>query len=246
MNYIKMNTWDSDLFGFSIASVISEVLDPNILSEIESECHQNSVTMLQYLCPSEDINSVHQAEGAGFHFMDIRLTFEAQLGLHTLLPEKRESLYVSLANESHIQPLWHISAGLYKDTRYYADVNFPRDKVSLIYDRWIMNAVHGAFDDLCYALFTAGQPIGFCTVRFIDDKNCILGLFGIAEAYQRQSLGTYFLRLIMVDLYERGFSNVRVVTQGKNIAAQRTYQGLQFKTSRVDIWYHKWISSLIT
>ncbi|MCD8525128.1 MAG: GNAT family N-acetyltransferase [Gammaproteobacteria bacterium] len=240
MNYININTWDSDLFGFSMASIISEVLDPNILCGVDAECRENSVTMLQYLCASEDIHSIHQAEKAGFHFIDIRLTFEAQLGPHILSPEKIKGLDFTLANESHIQALLSISAGLYKDTRYYADLNFPRDKVSVVYDRWVVNAVHGTFDHLCYGLFTTDQAIGFCTVRFIDDKRCVLGLVGIAETYQRQSFGTYLLQLVMVDLYERGFSNVRVVTQGKNIGAQRTYQGLQFKTSRVDMWYHKW------
>lgn len=242
MNYIKINTWDSDLFGFPIASVISERLDPNILGGVETECREHSVTMLQYLCSSENIESIHQAEKAGFHFIDIRLTFEARLGASIASPEKIKGFDFALANDSHIRELLHISAGLYKDTRYYADVNFPRDKVSMLYDRWVINAVQGTFDHLCYGLFITGQPIGFCTVRFIDNKNCILGLFGIAESYQRQSFGKYLLQLVMVDLYERGFSSVQVVTQGKNIGAQRVYQGLQFKTLRVDMWYHKLIS----
>jgi hypothetical protein len=31
-----------------------------------------------------------------------------------------------------------------------------------------------------------------------------------------------------------------VVTQGRNVAAQRTYQGAGYRTSRTSLWFHRW------
>ena len=37
-----------------------------------------------------------------------------------------------------------------------------------------------------------------------------------------------------------GAEEVAVVTQGRNVAAQRLYQRCGFVTQRLELWYHKW------
>lgn len=240
MTTIKINDWDAQLFGFPIATLNTDKFNANTLSEIQNDIRDKNIRMLQYLCACDDIESIHHAENVGFHFIDIRYTFQKILSAQTIFPEKKIDIEFGLATETHIPELLKISAGLYKDTRYYADQYFPRDKVSTVYDTWISNAVHGKFDHLCYCLFIHNQPIAFCTVRFLDEKTCSWGLLGVAEEHQRKSLGSYLLQSVIADLWQRGFQEIRVVTQGKNIAAQRTYQGLGFKTLSLELWYHKW------
>lgn len=240
MTTIKLNDWDTQLFGFPIATVASNKFTANTFRSLQTEIHQKKIRMLQYLCACDDIESIHQTENAGFHFVDIRCTFQKILSAQQKLPEKKPTIEFGLANEEHIPELRRISAGLYKDTRYYADQHFSRDKVSKVYDTWISNAVHGKFDHLCYCLFFNNHPIAFCTVRFLEEQTSTFGLFGVAEEYQRQSLGTYLLACVMADLWQRGFNVIKVATQGKNYPAQRTYQGLGFKILSHEMWYHQW------
>ena len=35
---------------------------------------------------------------------------------------------------------------------------------------------------------------------------------------------------------------IRVVTQGRNVAAQRLYQKCGFASSSMEIWFHRWFS----
>ncbi len=41
-------------------------------------------------------------------------------------------------------------------------------------------------------------------------------------------------------LSDLDFDRVNVVTQGKNIPAQRAYQRCGFITRSVELWFHKW------
>ena len=35
---------------------------------------------------------------------------------------------------------------------------------------------------------------------------------------------------------------ITVVTQGRNYSALKAYQNVNFKISRTELWYHKWIA----
>jgi dTDP-4-amino-4,6-dideoxy-D-galactose acyltransferase len=39
---------------------------------------------------------------------------------------------------------------------------------------------------------------------------------------------------------QHGCDRVQVVTQGRNLAAQRLYQRAGFLTADLKLWYHKW------
>lgn len=239
---IKRLDWDSEIFGLSMAAITAPKLSPEITALINEQTKIQKIRFLQYLCSCDDLENIHQAENAGFHFIDIRITFQKILSSCDPNPEKKSGIHFGIATPSHIPDIINMSTGLYEDFRYCVDKQFPREKVDLFYHTWLSNAVYGKYDHLCYCLFVNDTPIGYCTIRFTDQHTASLGLFGIAKEYQRQSLGNYLLQLTCTDLFKKGYKEIHVVTQGKNIGAQRTYQGNGFKTLNVDMWYHKWLT----
>jgi ribosomal protein S18 acetylase RimI-like enzyme len=240
MSCIKLLEWDSEIFAVPMATVNAPKLTPEITSQIHREVAQQKIRFLQYLCDCEDVDSIHQAETEGFHFIDIRLTFQKILSSSDAILEKKDDIHFGLATPKHIPNIIAMSANLYQDFRYYVDTNFSREKVDTFYHTWLSNAVYGQYDHLCYCLFINDTPIGYCTIRFNDEHTASLGLFGIATEHQRKSLGNYLLQSTCADLFSKGYKQIHVVTQGKNIGAQRTYQSNGFKTFNVDMWYHKW------
>ncbi|MES2204498.1 MAG: GNAT family N-acetyltransferase [Pseudomonadota bacterium] len=237
---IKPLTFDSEIFGFPMAAVNTSTLTQETIVEIKKEVKKQKIRFLQYLCSCNDLDNIHQAETSGFHFVDIRLTFQKILSSSDIMPTKKDGIHFGLATPAHIPAIIEMSANLYQDFRFYVDKNFPREKVDAFYHTWLSNAVYGKHDHLCYCLFIDDAPIGYCTIRFTDQHTASLGLFGIASAHQRQSLGNYLLQLTCADLFSKGYKTINVVTQGKNIGAQRTYQSYGFKTTSVEMWYHQW------
>lgn len=233
--------WDSRFWGFSVGYLSSKHLTENIIYRIEEVIKKNKFRLVEYLCNCHDSRSVKTAEKYGFHFTDIRLSFEKALNTEEdiLLPDK---VVFAKAKAKDILRLKEISEGLYRDSRYFFDDNFDRSKVREFYQCWIERAVLGKFDDACYCLYEKGLPLGFCSVKYnFVSKTANIGLFGVSSKYQGRGLGKLLLYTLFDKLKDEGINKVFVVTQGRNYAAQRLYQSAGFRTQATELWYHKWL-----
>ena len=100
----------------------------------------------------------------------------------------------------------------------------------------------GTFDDKCIVLLKNKKIIGFCTIRYSIDKSLAhIGLFGIEKSNHGKGYGYIFLNMIFNKMNSKKIFNMRVVTQGRNYAAQRLYQKAGFLIFSTELWYHKWI-----
>ena len=69
----------------------------------------------------------------------------------------------------------------------------------------------------------------------------LFGLFGISKEHQKKGLANNLLSHINNILFVKGVNKISVVTQGRNISAQRAYQKAGFISKATQLWYHKWI-----
>jgi ribosomal protein S18 acetylase RimI-like enzyme len=53
-------------------------------------------------------------------------------------------------------------------------------------------------------------------------------------------IGTLVVRAAQEYFHRKGVEEVSVVTQGRNIGAQRLYQKCGFLTGSVGYWFHRW------
>ncbi len=240
INVIELMKWDTDFFGFPIAYLGSRQLTESIVYRIDRYVKKNKVRLIEYLCNCHDNKSVSLAEKNGFHFTDIRLTFDLIIKQKYEISIAGEFTF-GLATKDHIKELKHITADLYKDSRYFFDGNFDTQKINEFFSSWVEKAVLGTFDHMCYCFFYKGQPIALCTVRLRDSFSASIGLFGIADGYQGKGLGKQLLYGVFNELLQKKYTKLQVVTQGRNYNAQRLYQSAGFKTVSTELWYHKWI-----
>ena len=160
------------------------------------------------------------------------------MGLEVLNTFK--SFQVNLAKKKNIQDLQNMVDSLFKKSRYYFDQKFQAEKINEFYKGWIEKAVLGLLDDECICLFEKEMPIGFCTIKYISSNSATIGLFGISKKYQRIGLSNYLLKNVNNILLDRGVQTLSVVTQGRNIEAQKSYQKAGFVSNSAQLWYHKW------
>ena len=105
---------------------------------------------------------------------------------------------------------------------------------------WIERSCTGYADAVLVAE-RDGRPAGYITCDLSHSYGQI-GLLGVGEAWQGQHIGPALINGALHWFGERGIEWVQVVTQGRNIRAQRAYQRCGFVSAQMQLWYHRWFT----
>lgn len=231
--------WDSNFWGFNVAYLSSRHLSDSILYRINNFITKNRIRLVEYLCDCHDKKSVTLAEDNGFQFKDIRLSYKKELSGHQIKSDD-DLINFTLATKENIPILRKLSKDIYKDSRYYYDENFERNKIIEFYMLWAEKAVKGEYDDECFVIEIDNEIAGFCTVKYQNDDLAHIGLVGVSGDHIGKGIGIKLMNRFIYEMYSRGIKKVLVVTQGRNYAAQRLYQKTGFVSHSTELWYHKW------
>ena len=231
--------WDSSFWGFPVSLITSRKLTDNIIYRINKFVKKNKIKLIQYLCDCHDRKSVSLAEQNKFAFKDIRLTFEKNLRDRKTKKDLLNKNF-KIAKSKDVNQICKISDSIYKDSRYYFDKKFDKKKVQEFYNLWVQRAVKNLFDNLCLIYCRYNKPVSYCTLRYIDKKKVVIGLFGVNKNLIGKGIGKKLIKGVFSFLIARGYKKITVVTQGRNLNAQRLYQKSGFITKKTELWYHKW------
>ncbi len=232
--------WDSEFWGYPVSLITSRKLTENIIYRINQFVKKNKIKLIQYLCNCHDRKSVNLAEQNKFSFKDIRLTFQKDLRDVKSVKNSLNKNF-KIAKSIDVNQIYKISDSIYKDSRYYFDQNFDKKKVQEFYNLWLYKAVKNLFDNLCLIYFRKNKPVSFCTLRYINNDEAVIGLFGVSKELNGKGIGTKLINKVVSFLTARGYKKITVVTQGRNLYAQRLYQKAGFLTKGTELWYHKWV-----
>lgn len=228
----------------SITSKMAKTADPEILSfdsefwgrtigraytpDVNRWAADNLVNTVCLLIDADNPEEAQQAEERGFQLMDIRLKLERKTGPSPVLVRAYRpadlDVLVAIARESH------------RITRFYADPNFDNDRCDDLYEAWIRNSVDGWADKVLVS--GKDMAVGYCTVHVSGDEGSI-GLIAVDKIERGQGVGADLVHGAVDWCYSHGIPKITVVTQGRNIDAQRVFQKCGFRTSHVAYWFHK-------
>ena len=238
-NLISLLSWDTNFWGFPVSLITSRRLTKNISYRVNLYLKINNIKLVQYLCDCHDRNSVEIVEKNKYQFKDIRSTFEKTLNKPNNINKFHQGFRKAFIEET--QYIQNMAESLYLDSRYYFDKNFDRKKVQEFYMEWIYKAIHQTYDDDCFVICRDDQPVGYCTLKYLNKKEVAIGLFGVHKNFSGQGLGKILIKNVFKHLENKDYERIIVVTQGRNYAAQRLYQKVGFQTSSTELWYHKWL-----
>jgi len=233
--------WDSEFFGHRIARVISHRLDPDGLANILSWCARNKIDGLYFLADPDHDATVVLAEQNGFHLVDMRLTLALdQIEKASAPGSGPDSIQIRPAHSSDIAGLENIARTAHGDTRFYYDQRFA-SRCSDLYATWLRRSYEGFADQVLVAEY-AGQPRGYITCRLDnnDEMSGHIGLVGVDATARGKGIGQALVRCSLCWFADQGVQQARVVTQARNVSAQRLYQRCGFVTHSLQMWYHKW------
>jgi dTDP-4-amino-4,6-dideoxy-D-galactose acyltransferase len=234
MSFCELLQWDSEFFGLTIARIMVHPLTSSIVAQIDYWSNQESVDCLYLLVDSSDAETVYVAESHGFRLVDIRITLEA------IVNEQKVGVdpCVRTVEPRDIDLLRTIAANSFRESRFYTDHQFPREKCDELYATWIENSCDG-WADAVLVYSPEKTPLGFVSCHLKPDFGQI-GLVGVRSDIQGRGVGKKLLTSALHWFGQHERKRVRVVTQGRNIRAQKIYQKSGFVTSEVQLWYHRW------
>jgi dTDP-4-amino-4,6-dideoxy-D-galactose acyltransferase len=228
--------WDSSFFGRRIARLQRGRLDAATLNEALVWCRDNRIDCLYFLADADHAATVHLAESDGFQLTDVRVTFEQAVAEADAVAPSSDG--IRLAREQDLTTLRAIAQTAHHDSRFYFDEHFDSEKCDLLYETWVENSFHG-FAQAVLAAEVEGGVAGYLTCH-LKGMESQIGLVGIATEYQGRGLGSRLIRHFLSWSGEQGATRAVVVTQGRNLAAQRLYQRNGFISSSLQLWYHLW------
>jgi dTDP-4-amino-4,6-dideoxy-D-galactose acyltransferase len=234
-------TWDSTFFGRTVARVQAERLDGPAWERIAGWCRDNRVEWLYFLATAEDAETTRVAERAGFAFVDARLELGVKLPAASGGPREQDAGWTLRdATPADIPVLEEVAASVHVDSRFFFDARVPRERAQELYRTWIRRSVEGHMADHVLVAEVDGRAGGYVTGRMLADGVGQIGLLGLSEHVRGRGIGPALVTAILHRFGDRGARRVTVVTQARNIGAQRTYQRCGFLTEAIGLWYHKW------
>lgn len=240
-DFCRILDWDSNFFGRRIARVETDRLTNHSLEEILHWSQEQGIDCLYFLCSPDDDDSVALVESANFHLVDIR----AELNWKVKEVAKSKTTVIREYGEADIAELQQIASQVYTNTRFSLDNHFASDRVAELYKEWLTLSCRSESHKVFVAADENGLA-GFITCESVSSptgKVGRIGLLALSAEAQGKGYGKQLVQSAQNYFYSAGATEVRVVTQGRNIAAQRLYQACGFRTYKVGLWYHKWFDA---
>jgi dTDP-4-amino-4,6-dideoxy-D-galactose acyltransferase len=236
--------WDSEFFGRRIARVVGPRLTEKLIADIDSWCSLQSIECLYFLADSTDQRTARLAQETGFRFVDVRVTLDVR-SIKACGPgdnaagDSATHTMMRKAGEADIDALKVLARRSHRNTRFYYDGNFPVGRCDELYETWIEKSCRGWAKNVLVA--TNHEEIeGYISCHVTGAGSGQVGLVGVSEKAQGRGVGRALLANAIRWFCEEGVEVVSVVTQGRNVRAQRLYQRCGFTTRSVELWFHRW------
>lgn len=225
---VRRLDWDSAFFGSEIGSV--EGGDPAAAAAAGDAA---GLDCLYYLASADDPHSLWAAQQAGFRVVDIRVTLARDVDPAAAAPPPE----VRTATTQDVPALERIARERFTATRFYADPNFSRRRSGALYAAWLTRGMQTAQR----RTLVSGDAEGFIICEL--DRGAAIGtieLIGVAEKAAGRGVGTALMAGASAEFARAGLRRAQVVTQGRNLAAQRLYAAQGYRPVGVALWLHRW------
>lgn len=219
--------WDTEFWGLRVGRSRG-VGDGDSLSRWALE---NTVGLMCLLIAADDPTEAQRAEDLGYRFMDVRATLARSTAPYPA--EAREHC------ASDVPLLRDFASVSHRITRFYADPWLDDEACDRLYEQWVDSSCAG-WADRVLVVEHDGQASGYITVHLLDEGTASIGLIAVSEGARRNGLGGKLVRSAIDYAHSQGRHTITVVTQGRNIIAQRLFQACGFRTTATELWYHRW------
>ena len=237
LNYL---TWDSQFFDRRIGQLASPPRARAGWIAVDRDAFLQGLECVYLLVDIQDTAAVAAAQQAGFCLVDIRLTLSREISggqLPAAQPPPGVSLRAAALDD--LPALQAIARQSHTDSRFFSDPHFDPARSAEMYAVWIASYLEETDNVIVWTAEQDGEALGYLTCQVAGQTGRI-GLVGLAPRARGKGLGSVLLATGLAWFARQGARQVEVVTQGRNLPAQRLYQRGGFRSARLQLWFHKW------
>lgn len=235
-------TWDSQHFDRRIGRLPHPPQTPDGWKAVDQSARLQALDCVYLLLDIADSPAIAAAEASGFQLVDLRYTLDRDIpGQPLAAPALPAGANLRQATPADSADLQAIARQVHTDTRFFSDTHFDPARSAEMYAVWIASYLEEAQNVTVWLAEMEGEVLGYLTCRISGELGRI-GLVGLAPRGRGQGLGSALLAAGCEWFAQQGAIRVEVVTQGRNLPAQRLYQRGGFHSTRLQLWFHKWYS----
>jgi len=234
--------WDSAFFRVRIARVLGRRMDAQRAAAVEAWRRAERIRCVYFLAELSDAAGIRAAEDNGFRMVDVRLTYGRAVPAPGLQEVESAAFRIRAARPEDLPCLEEIAGSSYHESRFYSDPHFPRADCAALYQTWIRRSCCEGFAEAVFVAERAGEATGYisCHLEKGGAASGRIGLLGVASQARGEGLGPSLLAAALAWFGAQQVAEVSLVTQGRNLAAQRLYQRCGFLVQAAGVWFHKW------
>jgi dTDP-4-amino-4,6-dideoxy-D-galactose acyltransferase len=238
---IAQLAWDSAFFGFPIARVAATRLDPPALEAALHACRAQGVRCAYLLLDADDAHGSALAQSAGFVVRDVRVTLERPLEASPAVasvPAPAAVGRIGPAHEHQHAALEALARDAFPHTRFTADPGFPPARCRDLYAAFLRRSLDGGSQRTTLADADAG---GFAICHSEPQAGVgTIELLAVAASQRERGLGVALAEAALGAFARSGLQRASMVTQAANVASQRLFQRMGFRTRHAGLWLHRW------
>jgi dTDP-4-amino-4,6-dideoxy-D-galactose acyltransferase len=232
--------WDESVFGVRTARIAPTTLSRDQAAAILAEIRSWGAAVVHLLLESDDDASVRVAEEHGFHLVDVRVTLRWRAS-EAPLAGPPTGVSVRRGVPDDFRALEATARTIYDRTRYYHDPRYPKDRCGDLYARWLSWSLGGGADRVLVAE-KEGAAAGYVACHGTPGaSDGSIGLLGVDPAFRGSGVASALVGAAQAFFQGVPLSGATVVTQGRNVEAQKVYEREGFRAHRVQLWYHLWL-----
>jgi len=231
--------WDSQWWRLEVVRVLAPSSSDTDMEALENWCSEHRVDVAMALVSIDDTETLTALTSAGFTVVDERVTLRAPIGTS---PPTSGGSRARRATSSDLAHLRAIAATNHRDSRFYADAHFPRERCDEMFGQWIENDLLGRAA-LVLVIDVQNEPVGYLSLHYDGEASTAsIGLIGVSPHFQRRGLGQELVVAALAWCEAVGAESISVVTQGSNHGALFFYETQGFLVERREKWLHRWWS----
>jgi dTDP-4-amino-4,6-dideoxy-D-galactose acyltransferase len=241
VNYLEKLSWDTDFFKLPIGRINLTRLNEAVAAAALNEAQSLGLRCLYFEADPSDAETVAAAEKYGFHLVDVRVMLEHPFN-HAPAPLiALPKLVIDSPRPEDMPRLREMAVQIGYTSRFAFDRHFAPGEAERFYSQWLDSACEGFADAVLVARWQPqGEAVGLltCTQR---DAVAHIQLIGTHLDQRRRGIGAGLVQAGLNWAKTQHVGVMQVVTQARNIPAQRLYQQMGFLTRSMSLYYHKWL-----